>query len=140
MSKKSNYSILLFTYTFNWRLALGNVVNGSFKQYWRPPSILRFKYSKSGIPSVSILNLEEFQFVDLINSNAIYISSIIANSDDKKSQNHSYKSYISWSLGDSSWNNAKNLSVRKSHWRVVKNCNTSNPSKIRFCTRTMLFN
>lgn len=46
--------------------------------------------------------------------------------------------YISWSRGLSSLKRAKNLSVRKSHWRVVKNCNTSKPSQIRLWTRRML--
>lgn len=45
---------------------------------------------------------------------------------------------ISWSCGLSSLKRAKNLSVRKSHWRVVKNWRTSNPSQIRLCTRRML--
>lgn len=44
-------------YNFIWRLAFGNVVNGSFKQYCLPPKMVRFKYSACGIGSVSMLNL-----------------------------------------------------------------------------------
>lgn len=46
-------------YSLSWRLAFGNVVSGSFKQYCRPPRMLRFKYSTSSIPEVSMLKLKE---------------------------------------------------------------------------------